>query len=129
MLIITSRMINIVIYLIPFIAALFDIYILGGEFAVKRIRGFLSRYDDTKTSEKVWDEYLNEWPKAFMKNNRLWTTNTINIIAILFILFNRKIAGASIIEWIWFGIWIVIIIAIGMYLRSIEVLIKKSRGL
>jgi len=120
---------NLIIYLIPFVTVLFDLYILGGEFAVKRIRGFLSKYDEDGCSEVIWDEYLKQWPKSFMRRNRFWTSNTIFIISILFATLRLSSHAASGLEWVIFSFWILIIFGLVIYLHSIEKMIEKSRVL
>ncbi len=117
------------VYLIPFVAVLFDLYILGGEFAVKRIRGFLSAYDENMESEKLWDKHLKDWPKGFMRKNRFWVTNGIYIVSIFFVVANLKNGNTSIFEWIWFGVWLITIVGLALYLVSIEKMIDKARGL
>lgn len=113
------------LYIAPLVSVLFDFYILGGDFAVKRIRTFLNEQDDAGNGEKVWDRFLSRCPKAFMNLNRLWVTNFIflaSIIPIAIHLFSNNAIPA---EWGLFIVWVVLIITLGVYLVSIERNIKN----
>ncbi|MDY6904046.1 MAG: hypothetical protein SWH61_05105 [Thermodesulfobacteriota bacterium] len=114
------------IYLVPFVAFLFDLYILGGEWAIKRIRSFLSTLDSQELCEKKWDAFLDKWPKAFMRNNRLWVTNGIFAIAIIFTVMNLLKCDVSHYEWVWFSLWIICIAVMDIYLFGIENKIRKA---
>lgn len=120
---------NLLIFLVPLVSVLFDLYILGGEFAVKRLRGFLSEYDLDGTSEQLWDKHLKAWPKSFMRRNRLWVSCSIYLISILFAFLTMLERGGSTLGWVLFSVWILVIILLELYLISIERLIKRSRGL
>lgn len=107
-------------YLTPFVAVLFDFYILGGEFAVKRIRAFLHEQDARNDSEKLWDSFLSKKPKEFMGLNRLWVTSSIFFVSIYQVAVRLKMHSVTPIEWSFFGVWVVLIIGLGIYLILIE---------
>ena len=114
------------LYLSPLVAVLFDFYILGGEFAVKRIRTFLSEQDIKGNSEQVWDKFLADCPKGFMKLNRLWTTNFIFVTSVIPVAIHLVKDKASAAEWGLFSIWITLIVGLSIYLVSIERSIRKA---
>ncbi len=114
------------LYLAPLVAVLFDYYILGGDFAVKRIRAFLSEYDTEQSCEKRWDEFLRQKPKSFMRMNRFWVTNFIYFISISANLYALIKKRASIVEWCLFIGWLFIIMFLWFYLIKIEKIIKDA---
>src|SRR5258708_35861928 len=71
--------VNLIIFSIPLVAALFDLYILGGDFAVKRIRSFLIAQDVRNAADRRWADHVEKWPKDFMRHNRRITTRFISI--------------------------------------------------
>lgn len=118
--------INFLIYTIPLIASLFDFYILGGEFAVKRIRSFLIISDKDHTAEKQWAYFIKTWPKDFMRWNRSITTGFINIACIFIAISNLFAFCASALHWIIFTIWLILISWIYNHLLKIELRIRCS---
>lgn len=113
------------LYIAPLVAVLFDFYILGGDFAVKRIRMFLNEQDSAGNGEKVWDRFLSKCPKEFMSLNRLWVTNFIFLASAVPIAIHLNNSDAIPTEWGVYTIWIVILVGLGGYLVSIERNIKK----
>ncbi len=112
------------LYIAPLVAVLFDFYILGGEFAVKRIRMFLNEQDTTEDGEKVWDRYLSTCPKEFMNLNRLWVTNFIFLASAIPIANHLYNSTANPAEWGMYAVWLVLLVGLGGYLVSIERNIK-----
>ncbi|MCD4817296.1 MAG: hypothetical protein K8S23_01230 [Candidatus Cloacimonetes bacterium] len=114
------------IYIIPFIAVMFDFYILGGEFAVKRLRHFLRINDTNENSEKIWENHLKKWPKSFMKYNRFWVTFTINVVSILLLIMYLTLIDYSIVVIILSILWFCAIVALSFFLFNIEKRISKT---
>lgn len=108
------------LYLAPLVAVLFDFYILGGEFAVKRIRTFLNEQDQEEHSEKVWDRYLARCPKAFMQMNRRWVTGFIFAAAFFPLAAYIVNYSAEPHEWGLFTFWIILTSVLQVYLARIE---------
>lgn len=118
--------INFLIYAIPLVAALFDFYILGGEFAVKRIRSFLIIEDKDHTAEKQWAAFLGTWPKDFMRKNRLITTGFINIASVGVAAGNLLVFCANTFQWFIFIFWVISISCIYIHLVGIERTIRAG---
>ena len=118
--------VNLVVYAIPLVAALFDLYIIGGEFAVKRIRAFLILQDRQGVSEKMWAQFLDTWPKDFMRLNRMRTTGFINLSCVGVALGNLVLFRPSHYQWLLFGVWIVALTWLYRHLLGIENTIRHS---
>ena len=113
--------INIAFYFIPFIVFLFDRYILGGSYAIERIIVFLREHDSEKTCEGKWETYVDKFPKGFMCSNRVWSTNFIDTLALLFLLSTRIVKpDVCCLEVILFVVWIILVVWSVKYLRGIE---------
>jgi hypothetical protein len=118
--------VNLVIYSIPFVAVLFDFYVLGGEFAVKRIRSLLIAQDVENSAERRWATYLSLWPKDFMRRNRLLTTGFIDAACAGFAFLNLRTHKASTGQWAIWVIWLLVVIGLAFHLYGIEKMIRKS---
>jgi len=113
--------------IIPVIALLFDLYILGGEFSVKRIRAFLFVNDLTGENEKQWSQFLEKYPKAFMANNRKIVTLFIILLSFfvsyLIVIPSFTLCARTIIWILWqIGVSVFYVITI-----KIEERIKKAK--
>lgn len=80
---------NPVLYLVPFVAAAFDLYILAEDYSVKRIGAYL-RAHSSEAVEQVWEK---------------WVTRNRDPFALIAmpILSTLMMAGAAIIIWIAVG--------------------------
>jgi len=113
------------LYLAPLVALLLDFYILGGEFAVKRIGKFLSEQDRNINGEKIWDQFFLDYPKGFMQLNRFWVTSFISLASIFPIGIHLSKENSTIFEWGIFSSWLIFIISSGFYLVLIEKNIRE----
>lgn len=118
--------INFLIYAIPLVAALFDFYILGGEFAVKRIRSFLINEDKNHSAEKQWATFIGTWPKDFMRKNRLLTTGFINLSCAGVAAGNLFVFSANTFQWFIFSSWVISISWLYIHLIGIERTIRDG---
>lgn len=118
--------INLLIYVIPLVAALFDFYILGGEFAVKRIRSFLILEDTAQVSEKRWAQFLGTWPKDFMRKNRSITTGFVVLASAGVAIGNLIKFHPPLYHWILFVAWFGIVFWLYAHLVGIERQIRQS---
>lgn len=118
--------INLLVYSIPLIAALFDFYILGGEFAVKRIRSFLVHQDVEHNSEILWTSFVDTWPKDFMRMNRSMTTGFVNLACIVVSIGNLIKYKQHVYHWMLFVAWCLLIAWLFVYLILIERHIRAS---
>nr|VFJ88124.1 MAG: hypothetical protein BECKLFY1418B_GA0070995_100916 [Candidatus Kentron sp. LFY]VFJ91074.1 MAG: hypothetical protein BECKLFY1418A_GA0070994_101423 [Candidatus Kentron sp. LFY]VFK19399.1 MAG: hypothetical protein BECKLFY1418C_GA0070996_105718 [Candidatus Kentron sp. LFY] len=119
--------INAFLYLIPIVAILFDLYILGGEFAVNRIRSFLQKHDLTGSSEELWGKFVSEKPKQFTNMNRFIVTTTIFSATILMAFINLLINSDYVtwLDWSIFLAWLVVMMFLDYRLFEIERRIMK----
>ena len=117
---------NLIIYAIPLVATLFDLYILGGEFAVKRIRSFLILEDQEHSSEKLWTTFLNTWPKDFMRRNRSITTGFIDLACAGVATGNLVLFHSTKYQWMLFAAWLVVVVWLNLYLLGVEKRIQRS---
>lgn len=118
--------VNLLIYSIPLVAALFDFYILGGEFAVKRIRSFLILQDLNHTSEGRWTTFLDTWPKDFMRRNRAVTTGFVDLACIGAAIGNLIKFHSPIYHWILFTAWCFLVVWLYAHLVAIEKLTRRT---
>lgn len=73
----------------PIIASVFDLYIAGADYGIKRAGGFLGREGATTTDEeKVWESRVKRYPDPFSKVAGPMLSTLVLIAAIL-ILYNN----------------------------------------
>ncbi len=120
------RWINGILYLIPITAVLFDRYILGGEFAVKRIRTFLIEQDKLCRAERRWNQFLDDFPKGFMDKNRFLVTFCVFIATGIMSALNLLDMKTEKLDWIIFFNWTLLVLLLNIHLFVIEKMIKKA---
>lgn len=49
-----------IFYVIPFIALIFDLYLMGEDYGIKRAGNFLKTYPTTSKAEKKWEIFVEE---------------------------------------------------------------------
>lgn len=90
-----------ILYLVPFVAATFDLYILGEDYSVKRIGAYLSKHS-ADVIEHTWEEWISQHrdpfaPIAMPLLSTLLVAGTGIIITI-----------ASTPNPLWFWIWVIL---------------------
>lgn len=119
---------SVFLYIIPMVAFAFDLYILGGAFAIKRIKTYLAYIDNSNNSEKDWQSFVDKYEKSFMINNRNISTLIVLAISFLAIIYLHYIKSTPILQfWISDSIMLAIEVGILLYLQKKEKHIKAYK--
>lgn len=103
------------LYLAPIIAFIFDLYILGEDFSIKRAGGFLGRKDSKACEEE------KEWEKRARENRDPFSLLANPLLSILVLILSTIIlftaARETLIYWVWLIINIFMILGVQVYSR------------
>jgi len=106
------------LYIVPFIALSFDLYIIGEDFGIKRAGGFLKQSkSESPKNEQEWEEFVckNRDPFSFLANPLL--SSLVLFISSISIYTRNKI---DLIYWIWFLANIIIFSILQVYARNLN---------
>lgn len=111
------------LYLAPFVAFAFDLYVVGEDFGVKRIGGFLGRENSIAPNEE------KEWEKFVRKNRDPFSKIAGSLLSIM-VLFVSIIelwdqGSKQLFYWIWILVNILILIGIWKYSRILNEKVQK----
>lgn len=103
-----------ILYIVPFIAIAFDLYIVAGDYSVKRIGNFLKQ-NSLSEKEKQWQEYVNNKRNPFTPFAMILLTMAVIVIC-FFIIFTREP------NFIFLFFWLVLTsgASVKLYLRNKE---------
>lgn len=104
---------SILLYLAPIIAFVFDLYILGEDFSIKRAGGFLGRKDSNTCEEE------KEWEKRCRQNRDPFSQLANPLLSLLVLILSSVIlfplTGSTMTYWLWLIINIFMILDIQIY--------------
>jgi hypothetical protein len=111
------------LYLAPFIAFTFDLYILGDDFAIKRAGGFLGR-DGSKApqEEKEWEKRCRDNRDPFSKIAGPFLSVLV-LIASIVVLYPQ--GDNNSLYWFWISVNILILIGICTYSHILNKKVQK----
>ncbi len=109
------------VYVIPFVSFLFDLYILGENFGVKRI-GYYFRNKCTESPkvEKNWEAFVLNNRDKFTKCAASYASSIILVICTAYIFFILDIKTIILFKILWFFICVGLIIRTFRYERNLE---------
>lgn len=106
------------LYLAPFISFTFDLYIVGEDFGIKRIGGFLGRKESkAPDEEKKWEKWVRQNRDPFSKMAGSLLSIMVFLASIL-VLWSQE--RNNLIYWIWIAVNIIILIGIWKYSRILN---------
>jgi hypothetical protein len=94
------------LYLVPFLALAFDLYILGEDYSVKRI-GLFFRRESTDELEKRWEDWVSENRDPFAQVALPILTSILGLAATLVLCSQTAPSAAKIPSWQWVT-WLVL---------------------
>ncbi|MFH0790226.1 MAG: hypothetical protein V2A64_01190 [Candidatus Omnitrophota bacterium] len=92
---------SILLYIAPIIAFIFDLYILGEDFSVKRAGGFLGR-KDSKASEEE-----KEWEKRARENRDPFSQLANPLLSILVLILSSIILFPAMKQTLIYRVWLI----------------------
>lgn len=116
-----------VFYIIPFIALIFDLYLMGEDYAVKRAGNFLKYNRSTPPVEKEWEEYIEDGKRDVFST---WAYRISTVLIVLFcvlMLIPEKVYMETTF-WIWVSFCILYIILQFLYKAIVARRLSKSNG-
>lgn len=89
-----------IFYIIPFIALIFDLYLMGEDYSVKRAGHFIKNSIAVPSEEKRWEEYIQKGKRDKFPS---WAYRITTILIIVFctIMLKPKEKYTEIFFWIW----------------------------
>lgn len=109
---------SILLYLAPIIAFVFDLYILGEDFSIKRAGGFLGRKDSEACEEE------KKWEKRCRDNRDPFSQLANPLLSLLILILSSillfPLMGNTMIYWIWLSVNIFMILSIQKYSSSLN---------
>ena len=112
-----------VLYLVPFVAFSFDLYIFGEDFGIKRAGAFVRKIStDAPEAEKQWEEFVNV--------NRDPMTKAASTILSLVVLLGAatglfQSARDSLWYWIWTVLNVIVLVGLQLYRKHLADLEEK----
>ncbi len=111
---ITAFKLSAILYLVPFVAATFDLYILGEDYSVKRIGAFLGKRSKD-TVEQAWEKWISKYrdPFAPIAMPILSTLLVVGAAIIIKLVPTIEAAAstastASTLDSLWFWVWLIL---------------------
>lgn len=110
-------LIKYLIYFIPFIAFMFDLYIIGENFGIRRIGNYLKFNENVSKDERKW-EFLLNLPNnrnrdSFAIHGNLYSTFISIIVSSILIFFIMENNSDLFLDTIWFkSIWLGVVLVL-----------------
>jgi len=124
-----TELLNLFLYIVPFIALVHDVYITGEHLKVQRVGNFINSFESIKKSyvcieEVIWEKYLiNHREKWSYKASLLYTTIVSVFCTVAISKFNNDVV--PIFYWYWLGLWGTLLTIVWIHAAEHEVRFRK----
>jgi hypothetical protein len=87
-------------YLIPFIALIFDLYLMGEDYGIKRAGNFIRKNKYTPTAEKEWEIHLSTGKRDNFSTSAYIVSASL-IYALCLVIIGLSLNWSGWIFWVW----------------------------
>ena len=123
-----SSLLNLFLYIVPFIALIHDVYIFAEDFKVKRVGLFLRKYEDVSESpickeEIDWEKYVKRHREKWAYRGSFAYTILVSIfsaVAILILDKNVFVYPFMIVYIVWFLLCVTGVVVVFKYARALR---------
>jgi preprotein translocase subunit SecY len=113
----------ILLYLVPFVSYIFDLYVFGEDYGIRRAGVYLEQCKDSPRTEVIWERAVSNNRDPFSKVAGISSSALVLIIAAFLLLNNANDST----YWFWLFANITVLVLVWVYRKHIDRKIESFR--